>query len=191
MRDTPGWVNLRSTRRFTMRLISVTLCAATVAAATLFPATVAMAGDESGTVTVSPSVIAPGEDVDLRVHCGGGKIIGTSAVFAAQVVFSPAADKGAMYAEARIRADVTANEYPVEVWCKGRRSAGVITVVRKDDAVLPTPTAPVHAGGGGTAVLAADQDGAATRNAVVGLMLAGAAAVTVAARSFRRRRDSE
>lgn len=174
-----------------MRLISVTLCAATVAAATLFPATVAMAGDEPGTVTVNPSVIAPGEDVDLRVHCGGGKIIGTSAVFAAKVEFSPAADKGAMYAEARIKADVTADDYPVEVWCKGRKSTGMITVVRHSGRTVPTPTAPVHAGGGGAAMVATDRDGAATRNALVGLVLAGAAAVTVTARSFRRRRDSE
>ncbi|MEV6791595.1 hypothetical protein AB0M87_06270 [Streptomyces sp. NPDC051320] len=182
-----------------MRLIPVTLCAATTVAAALLPATVATAAataaeaaEGPGAVAVSPSVISRGEDVDLRVHCAGGRIVGTSEAFAADVAFSPAADRGAMYAEARIRADARAKVYPVEVRCHGRRSAGSISVVRRTATVpLPTPTAPVHAGGGATAVLAADEDAAGTRNAVLGLVLAGVAAVTVAARGFRRRRDDE
>ncbi|MEV8566760.1 hypothetical protein AB0436_14495 [Streptomyces sp. NPDC051322] len=178
-----------------MRLISVTLCGAAAATAALLPATAATAAQAAegpGTVVVSPSVISPGEEVDLRVHCPGGRIVATSTAFAADVAFSPAADEGAMYAEARIRADVAAKVYPVEVRCHGRRSAGRVTVVRRTATVpLPTPTAPVHAGGGGMAVLAAEEDAAGTRNAVLGLVVAGIAAVTVAARGFRRRRDDE
>ncbi|MGW6460822.1 hypothetical protein ACWF94_33670 [Streptomyces sp. NPDC055078] len=56
------------------------------------------------------------------------------------------------------------------------------------------PTAPVRAGGGGTAALAAghgdgaDSAGPGTPHTVIGLVLAGVAAVAVAFRSARRRR---
>ncbi|MGA5452991.1 hypothetical protein ACPCVO_40785 [Streptomyces umbrinus] len=66
-----------------------------------------------------------------------------------------------------------------------------------DSAALPvapaSPVAPVHAGGGGTARLAvvdARSEGPGTRHAVVGLVLAGVAAVAVAVRSARRSRGS-
>ncbi|MFD0311458.1 hypothetical protein [Streptomyces sp. NPDC127119] len=54
-----------------------------------------------------------------------------------------------------------------------------------------SPVAPVHAGGGGTSRLAAAEarsEGPGTRHAVVGLVLAGAAAVAVAVSSARRGR---
>lgn len=58
-----------------------------------------------------------------------------------------------------------------------------------------SPVAPVRAGGGGTAVLAApvstvdaDDAGPSTPQTVIGLVLAGVAAVAVAVRSARRRR---
>ncbi|MFJ2261860.1 hypothetical protein ACIOKD_26580 [Streptomyces sp. NPDC087844] len=54
-----------------------------------------------------------------------------------------------------------------------------------------SPVAPVHAGGGGTSRLAAAEarsDGPGTRHAVVGLVLAGVAAVAVAVSSARRGR---
>ncbi|MFH8931841.1 hypothetical protein ACH4D4_32825 [Streptomyces pristinaespiralis] len=58
-----------------------------------------------------------------------------------------------------------------------------------------SPVAPVRAGGGGTAVLAApvstvdtDDAGPSTSQTVIGLALAGVAAVAVALRSARRRR---
>ncbi|KAA0930388.1 hypothetical protein [Streptomyces apricus] len=54
-----------------------------------------------------------------------------------------------------------------------------------------SPVAPVHAGGGGTSRLAAAEarsEGPGTRHAVVGLVLAGVAAVAVAVRSARRAR---
>ncbi|AXG82498.1 hypothetical protein DVK44_10295 [Streptomyces paludis] len=63
----------------------------------------------------------------------------------------------------------------------------------------PTPYAPVHAGGGGTATTTAATEAAAetgggsgpgTQHAVIGLVLAGVAAVTVAFRSVRRQRTS-
>ncbi|MGW7358931.1 hypothetical protein ACWGI0_20450 [Streptomyces sp. NPDC054802] len=61
-----------------------------------------------------------------------------------------------------------------------------------------SPVAPVQAGGGGTAVLAApvstvdaDETGPSTSQTVTGLVLAGAAAVAVAVRSSRRRRRTD
>ncbi|MGC5563273.1 hypothetical protein ACPYPG_10555 [Streptomyces sp. FR-108] len=57
--------------------------------------------------------------------------------------------------------------------------------------VPASPVAPVHAGGGGTSRLAAAEtrsEGPGTRHAVVGLVLAGVAAVAVAFRSARRSR---
>ncbi|UYQ62291.1 hypothetical protein [Streptomyces peucetius] len=58
-----------------------------------------------------------------------------------------------------------------------------------------SPVAPVQAGGGGTAVLAApvstvdaDETGPSTSQTVTGLVLAGVAAIAVAVRSSRRRR---
>ncbi|WP_328538596.1 hypothetical protein [Streptomyces sp. NBC_00344] len=173
-----------------MRLISVTLCAVSAAAATLFPATAAMAGDAPGMVTVSPSVIAPGEVVDLRVHCDGRRVVGASEAFTAHVAFAASTEKGAMFGQARIRSDVPAKNYAVAVRCRGRMATGMLSVVQQRVGMpLPTPTAPVHAGGGATAALVAAQGGTETRNAVVGLVLAGTAALTVAARSIRRRRD--
>ncbi|MGP4051541.1 hypothetical protein [Streptomyces sp. 2A115] len=56
-----------------------------------------------------------------------------------------------------------------------------------------SPVAPVHAGGGGAAPLAAveaESEGPGTPHAVVGLVLAGVAAVAVAVRSARRGRGS-
>jgi hypothetical protein len=56
----------------------------------------------------------------------------------------------------------------------------------------PTPVAPVRAGGGGSAALAAANPahhaGPGTPHTVIGLVLAGVAAVAVALRSVRRRR---
>jgi hypothetical protein len=80
---------------------------------------------------------------------------------------------------------------------KADKATGTLTVVKKPS--VPTvpsahksPTAPVSAGGGGTARLSAVQERAAegpgTPHTVIGLILAGAAAVAVAVRSVRRGR---
>jgi hypothetical protein len=60
------------------------------------------------------------------------------------------------------------------------------------DSAPASPVAPVHAGGGGTARLAATDArvaGPGTKQAVIGLVLAGVAAVAVAVRSARRGHD--
>ncbi|GAA3489299.1 hypothetical protein [Streptomyces cremeus] len=184
-----------------MRSARLTLCAGAVLAAVLAPAPIALAAagpaapapaavannDEShGTVTVTPSTVAAGGEVDLRVDvCEGRKAIGTSEAFSSPAHFSPAAD-GGLFAEAHIRSDARGRDYGITVKCKdGSGSAnGNVTVVHH----RVDPTAPVRAGGGGTA-LAAESAGPGTRHTLIGLGLAGAAAVAVAARSARKRRN--
>ncbi|WP_328910330.1 hypothetical protein OG230_12880 [Streptomyces sp. NBC_00234] len=177
-----------------MRSLPLTFCAAATVAATLLPATAALADSEpQGRVSVTPSAIAPGGEVELWVDiCGKGKEAkGNSDAFVNEAHFAPADDKG-LFAEARIRSDAEPGDYDVWVNCKGGKgkATGKITVVHHRQ---PSPVAPVRAGGGGTATLAdqtAEQDGPGTRHAVTGLVLGAVAAVAVAFRSARRRRSA-
>ncbi|WP_329117720.1 hypothetical protein [Streptomyces sp. NBC_01465] len=174
-----------------MRISRVTFCAVALTATALLPVTTASAESEStGSVTVTPSVIAPGGVVDLRVSvCSGEAAVGSSDAFVSEAQFAPAAD-GGLFAEMKIRSDASAREYPIQVKCQDSsgNATGTVTVVRSS----ATPVAPVHAGGGGTALLASDgaqEEGPGTRHALIGLGLAGIAAVAVAGRSVRRRRQ--
>ncbi|MEU8678495.1 hypothetical protein [Streptomyces sp. NPDC048560] len=177
-----------------MRSLPLTFCAAAAVAATLLPTTAALADSEpQGRVSVTPSAIAPGGEVELWVDiCGKGKEAkGNSDAFVSEAHFAPADDKG-LFAEARIRSDAEPGDYDVWVNCKGGKgkATGKLTVVHHRQ---PTPIAPVRAGGGGTATLAdqaAEQDGPGTRHAVTGLVLGAVAAVAVAFRSARRRRSA-
>ncbi|MFI8435864.1 hypothetical protein ACIGJO_19335 [Streptomyces sp. NPDC079020] len=181
-----------------MRSISLTFCAAAAVAAAVLPASAAAAvpaGDEDhGSVSVTPSTVAPGGEVQLWVDiCGKGKRAkGESEAFVTEAHFSPADGKG-LFAEATIRSDAAPRSYEVRVTCKdGKgRATGTLTVMHHG---RPSPVAPVRAGGGGTATLAEDQaarsDGPGTRHAVTGLVLAAVAAVAVAFRTVRRRRPA-
>lgn len=183
-----------------MRSIPLTFCAAAVVAATLLPAPVALAESGSGhgdsrsraTLSVSPSSVAPGGEVDLEVDgCKGKEAKGNSDAFVSEARFSPG-DGRTLFAEARIRSDAEPGDYDVQAICKDDKHtkvSAVLTVVHRD---RPMPIAPVRAGGGGTAVLAgqAQQDGPGTVHAVTGLALAAVAAVAVAFRSARRRRPA-
>ncbi|MFD7717180.1 hypothetical protein [Streptomyces sp. NPDC059814] len=185
-----------------MRSIPLTFCTAAVAAATLMPASVALASSGSDhdqesrsrvTLSVSPSSVAPGGEVDLEVDgCKGKEAKGNSDAFVSEARFSPG-DGRTLFAEARIRSDADAGDYDVQVVCKDDKHAkasAVVTVVHRN---RPMPVAPVRAGGGGTAVLAdqaAQQEGPGTAHAVIGLALAAVAAVAVAFRSVRRRRPA-
>ncbi|GHH32412.1 hypothetical protein [Streptomyces candidus] len=185
-----------------MRSAQLTLCAGVVLAAVIVPAPTALAlapaalapgavrdNEEShGSVTVTPSTIAAGGEVDLRIGiCGGKKAIGHSEAFSSPAHFHPAAD-GVMFAEARIRSDAEGRDYGIHVKCEdGSGSAdGNVTVVHH----RVEPTAPVRAGGGGTAALAADTEGPGTPYTLIGLGLAGVAAVAIAGRSVRKRRGT-
>ncbi|MER6116800.1 hypothetical protein E6R60_06555 [Streptomyces sp. A0642] len=185
-----------------MRSIPLTFCAAAAVAATLMPASVALANSDSdhedsrsrATLTLSPSSVSPGGEVDLEVDgCKGKEAKGSSDAFDSEVRFSPGEDR-TLFAEARVRSDAEPGDYDVQVVCKDKhtKASAVLTVVHRS---RPMPLAPVRAGGGGTAVLAADQaaaqqDGPGTVHAVVGLGLAAVAAVAVAFRSVRRRRPA-
>ncbi|MFF0743128.1 hypothetical protein ACFYVL_22320 [Streptomyces sp. NPDC004111] len=174
-----------------MRSTQLTLCAGAVLAAVLIPASPALAAateneETHGSVTVTPSTIAAGGEVDLRISvCGGRTAIGTSEAFAEPAKFHPAAD-GGLFAEARIRSDASGRDYGIHVKCEDGpgTASGNVTVVHH----RVHPTAPVRAGGGGTA-LAAESDGPGTPHTLIGLGLAGVAAVAIAGRSVRRRRS--
>ncbi|WP_393058309.1 hypothetical protein [Streptomyces sp. LN549] len=184
-----------------MRSIPLTFCAAAVAAATLMPASVALANSDSDhedsrsrvTLTVSPSSVSPGGEVDLEVDgCKGKEAKGSSDAFVSEARFSPGDDR-TLFAEARVRSDAEPGDYDVQVVCKGDKHAKASTVLTVVHRSRPMPVAPVRAGGGGTAVLAdqaAQQEGPGTVHAVVGLALAAVAAVAVAFRSVRRRRPA-
>ncbi|WP_327236479.1 hypothetical protein OG349_23515 [Streptomyces sp. NBC_01317] len=111
--------------------------------------------------------------------------------------------KSPLFGQAAIKSEAASGTYEVKVKCDGhgRSGAGIVQVVHsRPTHHRPThhasPVAPVRAGGGGTAVLAADgrdsgkADGPGTRHAVIGLVLAGVAAVAVAYRSVRRQRSA-
>uniref|UniRef100_A0AAU3GYK8 Sortase n=1 Tax=Streptomyces sp. NBC_01401 TaxID=2903854 RepID=A0AAU3GYK8_9ACTN len=186
-----------------MRSLSLTFCAALVAGTIALPASAAPAdskGDDSreekrpGTVSVSPSRVSPGGEVELRTDaCGKGRSArGSSEAFASEARFEPADGKG-LVAQARIRSDAAPDTYEIQVTCKDGhgRSTGTVTVGRHS---APSPVAPVRAGGGGTAALAEDAaagEGPGTRHAVLGLALGAVAAVAVAFRSARRRRPAQ
>jgi len=186
-----------------MRSLTLTFCAAVVAGTTALPASAAPAAPEagssrdgrpSGAVSVSPSRVPPGGEVELRVDaCGkGGPARGHSEAFASEAHFEPVGGR-VLVAEARIRSGAAPGAYEVRVTCKDGhgRAAGTVTVVPHG---RPSPVAPVRAGGGGTAVLAeeaAADEGPGTRHAVTGLGLGAVAAVAVALRSARRRRPAQ
>ncbi|WP_405936887.1 hypothetical protein OG338_09430 [Streptomyces sp. NBC_00726] len=182
-----------------MRSIPLTFCAAALAAATLVPIPAALAESGSGhedsrsraALSVSPSSVAPGGRVGLELSgCKAKEAEGSSDAFVSDARFS-SGDGRTLHAEARVRADAEPGDYDVRATCdKHTRVTATFTVVHRE---RPMPVAPVHAGGGGTAVLAgkaAEQDGPGTVHEVIGLGLAAVAAVAVALRSVRRRRPA-
>ncbi|PZT71916.1 MULTISPECIES: hypothetical protein [unclassified Streptomyces] len=184
-----------------MRSIPLTFCAAAVAAATVVPVPAALAESGSGhedsrsrvTLSVTPSSLAPGGEVELELAgCKAKEAKGSSDAFVSEARFSSGGDR-TLYAEARVRADAEPGDYDVRAVCKDDKHTTVtatLTVVHRS---RPMPVAPVHAGGGGTAVLASDtveQDGPGTTQEVIGFGLAAVAAAAVAFRGVRRRRPA-
>ncbi|MFJ4472458.1 hypothetical protein ACIP2X_33915 [Streptomyces sp. NPDC089424] len=185
-----------------MGSLRLTLCTGVLAAtATLAP--VAHAAD--GGVSVSPTTPAPGGDLGLRVTgCTGRTGVATSAAFVGEARLSGV--DGTLTGETRIRSAVRPERsYEVQVTCDGADGPRSITApltlaggsARSSGGQHPSghasPVAPVKAGGGGTARLAAgDEDARATgpnaAHAVTGLVLAGAAGVAVKVLGGRRSR---
>ncbi|MFF7879354.1 hypothetical protein ACH40F_14325 [Streptomyces sp. NPDC020794] len=189
----------------------LTLCAGAVLAAAFTPA--AYAAD--GGVSVSPVSPAPGSDIQLRaLGCTGTTGTAVSTAFVADARLT--GQGGVLVGDTRVRSSAAAGTYEVKVSCDGRqdRVTGTVTVAAaggptslrsalavptplRSALALPTglasPVAPVHAGGGGTAHFAsvdARSSSPGTKHAVIGLVLASAAAVAVAVRSARRGHDT-
>jgi hypothetical protein len=181
-----------------MGSLKVTLCAgAALAAALCAPAAYAADG---GGVSVTPASPAPGTDVTLRVpDCTEKTAVAVSAAFESDVRLSLAAGDGVLVGSSQVRSTVRAGAYAVQVKCGDDARRGTITVdeKRRPDtrpSAPVSPVAPVDAGGGGTARLAAADSGEQARSeppgtahTVTGLVLAGIAAVAVALRSVRSR----
>lgn len=149
--------------------------------------------------------------------CGGRSGTASSAAFVADAQLTQLGGKGGELAgETRVRSTLAPGTYDVRVSCDGReeKAKGTITVgdgkppTTKPSATEPaphhpsvpaSPVAPVRAGGGGAATpLAVDSTdpanstdarhtGPGAPHTVIGLVLAGVAAVAVVARSARRR----
>ncbi|WP_210591059.1 hypothetical protein [Streptomyces sp. GESEQ-35] len=193
--------------------LKATLCAGAAIFAALTPA--AHAADGGG-ISVTPTSPAPGSDISLTATgCGGATGTAVSAAFVADARLTGAG--GTLVGETRVSSSITAGTYDVQVTCVGVQGKAALTVVAKTEpqtqthppaSLEPTsaassPVAPVQAGGGGTARLAAkakaeaetdsdtDEAGPGTGHAVTGLVLAGVAAVAVALRSVRRSRGTD
>ncbi|MER6626990.1 hypothetical protein ABT301_01915 [Streptomyces sp. NPDC000987] len=168
-----------------------TLRVAVLAAAVVALAPAAYAQD--GGVSVSPSSPAPGGDVALRVSgCASRTATAHSAAFVAQARLAGAG--GTLAGETRVRSSIGPGTYDVEIACADADVKGRITVAAASSG-RPTgpasPVAPVPAGGGGTASVAATDArpvGPGTVHAVTGLVLACAAAAAVAVLGTRRGR---
>ncbi|MGW1891617.1 hypothetical protein ACWCP6_15380 [Streptomyces sp. NPDC002004] len=177
-------------------VVAVVLAAAPVAAAH------AVGG---GTVTANPSAARPGAEVDLNVsgcHGAGGRADSDAFVAPADLAPSggaappaaaaPTAGLPTLVAQARVRSSIAPGDHAITVTCEDTRITGTLHVV--DPArPAPSPTAPVSAGGGGTAPISvagerAEDNGPGAVQTVTGLVLAGVAATVVAFRSARRRR---
>jgi hypothetical protein len=201
-------------RRFTMRSGLVALGAVTGVAAVLVLApatTAAYAGSVKATVV--PSTSTPGSDVEIRVTgCKKGTTgVARSPAFVADAELSAVdGPTSQLSGNTMVRSSVKPGTYRVNVTCDGHDhpGAGSVQVVRHHPTHQPThrpthtqepthhetPVAPVGAGGGGAAPLAARGDdvnsggaGPGIPHTVIGLVLAGVAAVVVAFRTLRRR----
>ncbi|MFJ8540760.1 hypothetical protein ACIRFH_01875 [Streptomyces sp. NPDC093586] len=183
-----------------MGSLKVTLCAGAVLAAVCTPvAPAAYAADGDG-VAVTPSSPAPGADVALRVpDCTERTAVAVSAAFESDVRLSAADEGGVLVGSSRVRSSAAAGAYAVRVTCGRDARQGTITVDAPHrpahrPSAPSSPVAPVDAGGGGAARLAAPHsddaarvDPPGTAHTVTGLVLAGIAAVAVGLRGVRSR----
>lgn len=123
-------------------------------------------------VTVTPSTIAPGGEVQLKVDgCKKNWANVSSDAFVADVDLSGGKNHDRdhesrlpLYGSATIRSSADKGSYEINVNCDGHDHSGVgnVQIVHKSDHhndhsgdhSYPQPVAPVGAGGGGTATLA-------------------------------------
>ncbi|MEU0116176.1 hypothetical protein ABZ137_21275 [Streptomyces bobili] len=180
-----------------MGSLQVTLCAGVAAvAATLTPTAYGYAAEPAGGVSVTPSTPAPGDEVTLKVTgCSGKKATAASKAFVSDAHL--VGSGGSLAGETRVRTSIDPGSYDVTITCADFRVKGAVKVVAASapPSTPASPVAPVRAGGGGEAPLAAVDEsrveGPGVAHAVTGVLLAGAAAVAVALRRTRRRRGTD
>ncbi|MFD8740410.1 hypothetical protein ACFV06_36620, partial [Streptomyces sp. NPDC059618] len=176
----------------------LTLCAGAVVAAAFTPAAYAADAGPAG-VSVNPVSPAGGSDVRLRaMGCAGRTGTAASDAFVADARLTGPGG-GGLVGDTRVRTALRPGSYGIRVDCDGHRDrvTGTLTVPAPDSSpsVAPpaSPVAPVNAGGGGTARLAAAASahaaGPGIKQAVVGLVLASVAAIAVVVRGARRGDD--
>ncbi|MFI8307482.1 hypothetical protein ACIF80_29440 [Streptomyces sp. NPDC085927] len=196
-----------------MGSLRIALCTGILAVAAFTPAAYAADSTDDTGVSVTPVVPAPGTDVTLKVaECAERTALAVSSAFVSEVRLTVA--DGVLVGESRVRSTLTAGTYPVLVNCGERARQGTIEVApardrptgtaepsKKPEPAEPTahasPVAPVDAGGGGSAPLAASDPGTGTgageggpgaAQTVTGLFLAAAAAGAVVRSRVRRSR---
>lgn len=179
-----------------MRRGSLTLCgiggAAVLAVLPVAVTAPAYAHDkEKVQATATPARADAGAKVEIGVTgCEGTTGTAGSGAFTGDAKLTGRdGDKYSLNGSATIRGGVEGS-YDITVICDGHPHQGVGTI-QVGQEKQTEPVSPVRAGGGGTAQLAAhsQEAGPGTRHAVIGLVLAGVAAVAVAFRSVRRRRS--
>ncbi|MFD3841625.1 hypothetical protein ACFWWC_36030 [Streptomyces sp. NPDC058642] len=176
-----------------MGSLRLTLCT-TLLAVTALTTPAAHAADGAA-VAVTPSSPAPGTDIALRVSgCADRTGTAVSAAFVADVRLTGA--QGTLVGETRVRTELRAGSYDVQVTCGDTSHKAAVTVVQ-EPSPYTSPVAPVQAGGGGTAhfgavgAVDARTAGPGTAQAVTGLVLAGVAAAAVVLRRVRRSRGTD
>ncbi|GHE86075.1 hypothetical protein [Streptomyces fumanus] len=184
-----------------MGSLKATLCAGAALTAVACPAAATAYAADGGGVSVTPAAPAPGGEVTLRVaDCAEQTAVAVSAAFDSAVELSLTSTDGALVGSGRVRSRAAAGAHAVTVRCGTAERRGTLTVgdrARPPAQAPASPVAPVDAGGGGTAHLAAAPhedaraNGPGTAQAVTGLVLAGVAAVAVALRSARRSRGTD
>ncbi|RYJ27785.1 putative membrane protein [Streptomyces sp. L-9-10] len=117
---------------------------------------------DSVRVTVTPSAVAPGGEIEIRAEgCRNGSGAAVSRAFVAGAELRDRAG-GALTGSTVIGSSVKEGGYEIDVRCDGHGHAGAgrFEVVAHAGQDRPeqhaSPVAPVRAGGGGTAPLAAD-----------------------------------
>ncbi|MFF3763073.1 hypothetical protein ACFYYR_03150 [Streptomyces sp. NPDC001922] len=142
-------------------------------------------GHEAGAeqLRLTPSVVAAGAEVEVKVEgCRGTKVMARSEVFVEDAELSAEEGGGGHHAAAKVKSTTAPGRYKVRCDCGGEAE---LTVVGEGE----TPSAPVRAGGGGTAGLASkDEDGPGAVQILVGAGLASAAGLAVAGIALHRRR---
>ena len=151
-------------------------------------------GPATGSVKITPSKVHAGGQINIRVDsCDGDKGIARSEAFISSVALKSAADDS-LTGDASVRAALDPGKYTVLVDCYDKTGNLKRSIAEGQFLVIPggdkshhppvKPTAPVKAGGGGTA---SDSTGASSS---LPFGLAGAAVLGLAGAAVLRRRTA-